>query len=342
MGGGNTLNCICHGLYNEIISLNNLFAAWYEFKRGKIKKQDVQKLSFNLEDNIFNLHQELKNKTYQHSRYESFYIQDPKLRHIHKACVKDRVVHQALFRILYHLFDRKFIYDSYSCRLNKGTHKGVLRLEKFSCKVSKNHTKTAYALKCDIKKFFENINHSILLGLIEKTINDSDTLWLINKIIKSFKSRFNQGLPLGNVTSQLFANIYLNELDQFMKHKLKEKYYLRYCDDFVILSNDKKYLLNIIKPISEFLSAKLNLNLHQDKIIIRKLNQGVDFLGYVVLPHYKLLRTKTKKRIYRKLKLSKEQYKDDLITRELFYQILQSYLGMLKHCRGHKIKKKLL
>ncbi len=300
--------------------------AWREFSRGKRNKLDVQEFEFNLEDNLFQLHYELKTKTYQHSHYTPFNICDPKLRRIHKAIVKDRVLHHAIFRILYPIFDKSFIYDSYSCRLNKGTHRAVLRLETFCRKLSRNNIKNIFALKCDIKKFFDSINQDILLNLIQKKIKDQNAVWLIGKIIKSFKT----GLPLGNVTSQLFANIYLNELDQFVKDKLKIKYYLRYCDDFVILKERKENLEKFIKPINNFLETELNLSLHQDKIIIRKYHQGIDFLGYVVLPYHIVLRAKTRRRILKRIK-----------NNNLSLQSINSYLGILKHCRGYKIKKEI-
>jgi hypothetical protein len=162
-------------------------------------------------------------------------------------------------------------------------------------------------------------------------------MWLIEKIIRSFPA----GLPLGNVTSQIFANIYLNELDQFIKHRLKIKYYLRYCDDFIILEESEEKLKNIISRISEFLEEKLKLILHPNKIIIRKYQQGIDFLGYVILPYYKVLRTKTRKRMFRKIKKKYELLQQKSISRESFNQSLQSYLGMLKHCNGFKILRKM-
>jgi retron-type reverse transcriptase len=222
-------------IFERIISLENLFYAWQEFSDGKMKKKDVLEFRSRLEDNIFELRQELKSKTYQHSNYIAFSVCDPKLRRIHKAGVKDRVLHHAIFRILYPIFDSSFIFDSYSCRIEKGTHRAVKRLEKFCRKLSQNNSRNIFALKCDIKKFFDSIDQNILLERIKRKIINVDTIWLVEKIIKSFP----RGLPLGNVTSQIFANIYLNELDQFVKHKLREKYYLRYCDDFIILSTDE-------------------------------------------------------------------------------------------------------
>ncbi|MBI4779432.1 RNA-dependent DNA polymerase [Candidatus Falkowbacteria bacterium] len=290
-----------------------------------------------MEDNLFELSSELKNKEYKHSNYTAFCVSDPKLRRIHKATVRDRVLHHAIFRILYPLFDKSFIFDSYSCRFDKGTHRAVNRLAKFLGKLSHNNRDLIFALKCDIRKFFASINQNILLRLITKKIKDENSIWLIEKIIRSFS----RGLPLGNVTSQIFANIYLNELDQFVKHKLKVKYYLRYCDDFIILSQDKEYLKNLILLIDNFLNKTLNLSIHPDKIIIKKYSQGIDFLGYVVLPCHRALRTKSRRRIFKKIKISKEKLKAGFINNESFNQSLQSYYGMLKHCNGYKLKIKV-
>jgi len=225
-------------------------------------------------------------------------------------------------------FDKAFIYDSYSCRLNKGTHRAVDRLEKFTRIVSQNYTRPCLALKCDIKKFFASVDHQILIQLINKKVRNKDILWLVKEIIQSFNSRGKAdiGLPLGNLTSQLFANIYLDELDQFIKHKLKIKYYLRYGDDFIILDTDKNKLEKIILQLSDFLPSNLKLTLHPSKIIIRKLRQGIDFLGYIVLPHYRVLRTKTKKRMMRRLNQTN----------------LPSYLGLIKHCDSYRLKKQLI
>lgn len=284
----------------------------------------------------------LRNKTYKHFHYTSFYVNDPKLRHIHKASVRDRVLHHAIFRILYPIFDKSFIFDSYSCRLGKGTHSAVNRLKNFLRKLSANNYRNIYVLKCDIKKFFGSINQNLLIKIIRNKIKDENLIWLIKTIIRSFQTEDNKGLPLGNVTSQLFANIYLNELDQFVKHRLKVKYYLRYCDDFIILTENRGFLMRLISIISQFLKEKLDLSIHPDKIIIRKYRQGIDFLGYVVLPYHKVLRTKTKRRILKKIIQNKNKLVRGLISEECFNQSLQSYFGVLKHCNGYNIKKEIL
>lgn len=330
----NILNMI-HKNYSELTAIENLFQACDEFKKGKRKRKDVQIFERNLEDNLFSLYFKLKNKTYQHGKYQAFYVYDPKRRHIHKASVEDRIIHHLLYKYLYELFDRSFIYDSYSCRLNKGTHKAIKRLGKFIRIVSKNYTRQCWALKLDVKKFFASIDHNILIRLLEKQIKDKDILWLLTGVINSFHSEvgIEEGIPLGNLTSQIFANIYMNELDQFIKHNLKIKHYLRYSDDFLILSGYNESLSRLLVPIKKFLQRNLNLELHSKKIILRKLEWGIDFLGYIVLPHYILPRTKTKKRIFKKLKIK--------INSPNFNQSLQSYLGYLSHSNSHKLTQKL-
>lgn len=318
-----------HMNYQELTSTEKLFQAFLEFRKGKRKRKDIQEFERNLEDNLFDLQSRLRSKTYKHGSYYSFYVQDPKQRHIHKAQVSDRVVHHLLYMFLYEIFDKTFIYDSYSCRLNKGTHKGVKRLEKFARIVSKNYTKPCWALKLDIRKFFVSVDHQILINLLQRKVKDLDILWLLKQVIGSFPL----GIPLGNLTSQVFANIYLNQLDQLVKHQLKIKYYLRYADDFLILGGDKQSLERLIVTNGEFLERKLNLKLHSQKIIFRKLSWGIDFLGYVVLPHYILPRTKTKKRIFKNLKLKLDDPN--------FNQTIQSYLGYLKHSSSFKLTQRI-
>ncbi|MEK7070477.1 MAG: reverse transcriptase domain-containing protein, partial [Patescibacteria group bacterium] len=207
--------------YNHIISLENLLFAWKEFLKGKKSRKDVLEFERDLMTNIIDLHNELSYKTYRHSDYYAFNISDPKPRNIHKAKVRDRLLHHALYRALYPFFDRTFISDSYSCRRGKGTHKAIQRFRIFSNRVSKNNTKTVWVLKCDIRKFFTSIDHGVLTEIIKKYIYDKDTISLLSELIGSFHSaKEGIGLPLGSLTSQIFVNIYMNEFDQFMKHKL--------------------------------------------------------------------------------------------------------------------------
>lgn len=306
-------------------------------------------------DNILFLHNDLKNKTYAHGAYEAFNISDPKPRNIHKASVRDRLLHHAIYRILYPYFDKRFIHDSYSCRLNKGTHRAMERFKRFARKASANSKRTCWVLKCDIRKFFASIDHQTLRAILKRHIQDEDTLWLLGRVIESFESdqggtfaqgstlvhrntsfqpvfanqgltSSKRGLPLGNLTSQLLVNIYMNEFDQWMKHRMKAEYYIRYADDFVILSNDKDELVELLPKIGAFLEEELKLTLHPDKVFIKTLASGVDFLGWVHFPDHRVIRTATKRRMMRNVRLQQ----GDPVT-------VQSYLGMLQHGNAFRI-----
>src|SRR3989344_1414599 len=276
--------------FEDIISSDNLLEAWKEFIRGKRRKSDVQEFSLHLMDNILELNNELSSLTYRHGGHRAFNISDPKPRNIHKASVRDRLLHHEIYRILYPFFDRIFISDSYSCRIKKGTHKALNRFRAFAYTASNNHTRICWVLKCDIKKFFANIDHKILLIILNSYIPDKQIIWLLKEIIESFSVKSNVGLPLGNLTSQLFVNIYMNEFDQFMKHQLKAKYYIRYADDFVILSDDKQELINQLSIIQTYLETKLKLTLHPNKIFLNTFASGIDFLGWVNFPTHRVLR----------------------------------------------------
>ena len=342
-------------MYDDIISVENLLCAWQEFERGKKKKTDVMEYKRYLMTHILNLHNDLKNKTYKHGTYEHFVISDPKRRDIHKASVRDRLLHHAIYRKLYPFFDTTFIADSYSCRNNKGTHRATKRFDVFARKVSKNYTRTCWVLKCDIRKFFASIDHEILLKILETRIEDGDVFNLLENVIGSFSSNsgvipaeagiqvknlINQdrtldsrlrgndkprGLPLGNLTSQLLVNIYMNEFDQYVKHKLKIKYYIRYADDFVFLSDSRNDLDLLYQKVEDFLIQNPKLTLHPNKVSITTFASGVGFLGWIHFPYHKVLRTVTKKRMFRKLSEKN----------------VSSYLGLLSHGNGQKIAKQI-
>jgi len=320
---------LCH-TYQDIISLENLLLAWEEFIKGKKKRRDVQEFSFNLFDNIILLYEELANQTYRHGGYEAFRINDPKPRDIHKASVRDRLLHHAIYRILYPFFDRLFVTDSYSCRVDKGTHKAIERFRQMSYKASRNNTKTCWVLKCDIKKFFATIDHDILLTILREYIFDKDILYLLREVIDSFETATGKGLPLGNLTSQLLVNIYMNRFDQFIKHTLKAQYYIRYADDFVFLSNNKDCLNAILPQIKKFLFQELKLQLHPQKIFIKTLASGIDYLGWVNFPYHRVLRTATKRRMMRR------------VQEHLTQKTMQSYLGLLKHGNTFRLRNEVL
>jgi RNA-directed DNA polymerase len=276
-------------------------------------------------ENLLLLHTDLKNKTYIHGIYKAFKINDPKPRDIHKATVRDRVLHHAIYRLLAPFYFKLFIADSYSCQLGKGTHKALKRFEYFHRKVSKNNTKQCFVLKCDIKKFFASIDQNILIGILQERIQDTDILWLLERIITSFSAQKSQkGLPLGNLTSQLLVNIYMHEFDMYVKQTLKVKHYIRYADDFVILSENREYLEKILILERQFLSEKLALKLHPNKVSI---GSGVDFLGWVHFPKHKILRTTSKKRMYRKLNEKNIEVYKGILSHGSTYKLQQ----LVKH-----------
>jgi retron-type reverse transcriptase len=321
-------------LFEQIIAVENLLAAWREFLRGKRAKPDVQEFSLRLMDNILSLHADLCNGTYRHGPYRHFRIADPKPRDIHKATVRDRLLHHAIYRVLYPFFDCTFIADSYSCRLGKGTHRAMNRFRTFACSASKNHTRTCWVLKCDVKKFFASVDHQTLLNILRARLPDTRTVALLETIIRSFSSchpaapplhlplgegERHVGLPLGNLTSQLLVNIYMNEFDQFVKHMLRAEYYIRYADDFVVLSHNKQWLEIILPEIETFLWNKLKLQLHPDKVFIKTFASGVDFLGWVHFPNHRVLRAATKRRMFKR------------IIAHTTPEALASYSGLLRH-----------
>lgn len=316
--------------YNSIITIENLLLTWQRFLRGKKNKKDVITFQAKLADNIVDLYFDLKNKTYVHGSYTEFHIADPKPRIIHKASVCDRVLHHLVYKELYWYFHDRFIYDSYSCRKDKGTHKALDRFRDFARKVSKNHTKPCYVLKCDIKKFFASIDQTILIKILERHIFDVDIKWLIKQIVASFQANtIDIGLPLGNLTSQLLVNIYMHEFDMYVKQELRIKYYIRYADDFVILSDSREYLNQVLSLLNKFLKEELHLTLHENKVYIKTYDSGVDFLGWVHFPYHRQIRATTRNRIIRMIK---GYSKRETVT---------SYRGLLNHGNTYKLQNRL-
>ena len=224
-----------------------------------------------------------------------------------------------------------FIFDSYSCRRGKGTHRALNRFHDFGRQVSQNHTRTVWILKADIKKFFASIKHSILLDALSAKIKDPDTIWLLTKIIASFHTpnSSGRGLPLGNLTSQLFVNIYMNKFDHFLKHQLKVRHYIRYADDFVIFQERRNYLEKILPQVATYLEDCLQLSLHPNKIFIKTLASGVDFLGWVHFENHRTLRTSTKRRMLKKLTINQKE------------ESIASYCGLLSHGNTYKLQQRI-
>jgi retron-type reverse transcriptase len=319
-------------LWQELTSFKNLYLAYKKAKKAKPQTAEILDFSLNLEKNIMLLQEELLTDNYKQSKYRVFIIFDPKQRTIKYLPFKDRVVHHAIVNIIEPIFEKRFISTSYACRKKKGTHKALKDIRKVIYNKFKD---TGYCLKGDIRKYFPSINQDILKNIISRKIKDKKLLNLIFKIITSDHSDFGEhkGIPIGNLTSQLFSNIYLNELDQYIKQELKIKYYYRYVDDFIILSNSKKELHKYKQKIRYFLKKKLNLDLPKKKCNIFKIKDGVDFVGYKIFPNKILIRKRNLKRFLNKIK-SKN-------TNKNYNYTIYSYLGYFKYANAYNLLLKL-
>ncbi|OQB13400.1 MAG: Group II intron-encoded protein LtrA [Candidatus Omnitrophica bacterium ADurb.Bin205] len=284
------------GIYHKIISKENLYQAAYMAAKARRYTDSVAEFNFHLEEEIEMLQMELKEKNYNHGQYRVFTVYDPKERKIAAAPFRDRVVHHAAHDVIEPLIDKTFVYHSFACRKNKGTHKAIDWAQKF-LKLN------AFCFHGDIKKYFFSIDRAILKDILRKRIEDQDLLWLLDKIIGSATYAGEQkGLPIGNLTSQFFANLYLNELDYFVKFDLGVKFYIRYMDDFIVFENDKEKLVKFKEKIRDFLKIKLMLELHEGKSQVYNTKSGIKFLGFRIFENHKRLATNNVRRFKKRLK----------------------------------------
>jgi len=324
-------------MYEQLYSPENLLSAFKKAKKGKTKKHYVIKFEKNLKENILKLQQELINQTYKPKPLETFILRDPKTRKISKSRFRDRVVHHALINIIKSLFQPSFIYDSHANQIGKGTLKAIQRFDYFKRKVSKNNTRICYILKADIKHYFEEVDHNTLISIIRRKVSDERIIWLIKQILANYPEegggRTACGMPLGSHTSQFFANIYLNELDQYVKHVLRAKYYIRYVDDFVILSHSRDEVEKWKEKINEFLKQKLSLELHPQKSQVVCINQGINFLGFRIFYYHKLLRKSNLKKFDSKMKELKILYNEKQIKRWEIVDKLEGWMAYAEQGR---------
>ncbi len=330
-------------LFDKLCHSDNLYTAYWQARQGKTQRKYVLDFEEKLHENLLLLQQELQSQTYHPKPLETFILRDPKTRKISKSDFRDRVVHHALCNIIEPVFERRFIYDSYANRKGKGTLKAVQRFDTFKREVSKNNTRSCFVLKADIKHYFETVDQNILFNILGKRILDEKVLWLINVILSNHSTTaLSKGMPLGNLTSQFFANVYLNELDQFVKHTLKAKYYLRYVDDFVILHQSKKILEKYKQKIDLFLREKLALELHPHKSKIIILDRSINFLGFRIFYHYRLIRKKNICKSQQKFRQLQEWYREGLLNREKVIEYLEGWLAFISHANTYKYRRRLL
>ncbi len=319
-------------LFEQVCGYDNLYSAYLKARRGKTKLAEVLKFTYNLESELSNLQYELENHIYETGEYRHFIIFEPKERKISALPFRDRVVHHAVYFVIEPIFEKKFISDSYACRKRKGTHAGVKKLQKFIRKTDD----TYYVLKCDVSKYFYSVNCEILKKVIRKKIADEKLLELLDNIIDSA----DEGIPIGNLTSQLFANIYLNELDEFVKYELKIKYYIRYMDDFILLHESKQKLQKLKEEIRLFL-VSIKLTLHPKKANIFPVTLGVDFLGYRIFNNHRLIRKSTVKRFLKTVKIKIKKYELEDINFNKLMESFNSWEAYLDYGDSYKLKNSL-
>lgn len=334
-----------HGrLFERIVAFDSLYEAYLKARRNKRYRPEVLAFSEKLEENLIQIQNELIWGRYRTGRYRTFYVHEPKTRLVAALPFKDRLVHHAIVAVIEPLFERQFIGDSYACRPGKGMHAGADRVQQW-LRQCRHNWGAVYCLKADVKKYFPSINHNALKRILRRTIKDKHVLALLDEIIESTQETGEAnpaGIPIGNLTSQLFANLYLNELDQFVKHRLKVRHYIRYMDDFLLLSDSKQQLWVWLRDIKDFLRTSLALELNNKTAIFPVASRGIDFLGYRIWPDYRLLRKSSVKRMRRKIKAYKRRYAAGEMSAEEINRSIQSWLGHAQHADSYRIRTKLM
>jgi retron-type reverse transcriptase len=337
-------------LFDQITSFENLLSAARKAQLGKRFKAGPALFNLNLERELLSIQQSLLNRTYRHGPYRDFFVFDPKRRLISAAPYRDRVVHHALCNVIEPIFERSFIHDSYACRKGKGSHAAVRRYTEFA-------RKNRYVLKCDIQKYFQSVDHAILLDMVSQKIRCPGTLWLIESVVASrrdtsvvfyFKGddlfspyQRPRAIPIGNLTSQFFANVYLNGFDHLVKDHLRCKYYIRYVDDFVVFDNSKEKLRGVKAELETYLGS-LRLCLHRDKSRVYRVKDGVRFLGYRIFPTHRLVAKANILAMRRRLRRYSRQYRDGEMSLDKVRQCIQSWIGHACHADSYRLRSRLL
>ncbi len=337
-------------LFERIVSFENLLVAARKAQKSKRFKPATALFNFNLEKELLRLQSQLMGKRYMHGAYCDFTIYDPKMRLISAAPYRDRVVHHALCNVIEPIFDRSFIYDTYACRKGKGTHAAVDRYTAFA-------RKNRYVLKCDIQKYFPSIDQDILLQMLRRKVKCKDTLWLIEHIIRSRTDsgavryfpgddlftpyQRVRGLAIGNLTSQFFANLYLDGFDHFVKETLQCRYYIRYVDDFVLFDDSKKRLNELKDQMICYLDT-LRLKMHPRKCRVYKVDEGVCFLGYRMYSNHRLLKKQNALYFRRKLKKMQYDYRQGRIGADAVKQSIQSWIVHASHADTYRLRRRIL
>lgn len=342
----------CGNLYPLVWSFDNLLLAARKAQKGKRFKSGCRNFNLDLENNLLRLQNELREKKYCPGSYNRFKVYEPKERIISAAPYRDRVVHHALINVLEPIFDPGMIYDSYANRMGKGTHKAVERFTQFS-------RKQRYVLKMDIVRYFPCIDHEILMQAIKRRVKDREIIWLIEKILDSGKEPLDsgpiqyfpgddlfttfkrtKGLPIGNLTSQFFANIYLDRFDHYVKEELGCRHYIRYMDDMVVFDESKTRLREVRVAMIEALE-RLRLKIHRNKAQIWPVVQGTDWLGYRIYTTHRLVRRSNTRKFRRKLKGLGKAYSQWKIDLDDVKPSVMSWIGHVKHADSYRLRQKI-
>lgn len=348
------------------LTLETVFDAYFDCRRHKRNSLNQLKFEIDLEKNLVALWRDLREGRYEIGRSIAFIVTFPKIREVWAADFRDRVVHHLIYNALRDRFHKRFIRDSYACIPGRGNHDGLRRVSGFARSITRNGTRPAYVLKADIANFFNSIDQACLLTLLEKQVPEEWLCVLIRKVLfhdprpdgilrssqklfssvprhKSFlQAEKGKGLPIGNLTSQFFANVYLNELDQFVKHKLRAKYYGRYVDDIILFHEEGAVLNQWYKEVEEFLEGHLNLQLHPNKKWLNRVNVGVDFTGFIIKPGRTYLRQTSLKRGKQKIRAwERAGAPIDPESLTKLSASLNSYLGILRQVNGYKARKRI-
>lgn len=329
------------GLYPDIYAFENLYRAFEKARRYKRFKKEILEFEYDLEKELFKLKEELQGLTYEPNRPQRLIVYEPSRRGISIPAFRDRIVQQALLQVIEPIFEKSFIFDSYAFRIGKGTHSLLTRFDEFKRKVSpRRFPNSGFILKADIKDYYPSVNHNILIRILKEKIADERVIKLIEKILSI--SPGDKGIAVGSSVSQLFANIYLNKLDYFIKHNLGKKFYLRYCDDFVVLDRSYKKSVDSWRSIEDFLKVHLKLRLHPQKTKCVRTNQGVDLVGFKVFYFHRLVKRKNHRRFRRNLKLWQEEYGRGSLSASKLGEKIRGWISYASYANSYKLRKGLL
>ncbi|WP_020613211.1 reverse transcriptase/maturase family protein [Sediminispirochaeta bajacaliforniensis] len=336
-----------NNLYPQIYSFEALHEAYRKARKGKRYQNEVVRFTAGLEEELIQLQNELIWEEYDTSGYRLFTVHEPKTRVVASLPFRHRVVHHSIVSVIEPIWEVRFIKDSYACRPGKGTHAGADTAERMMRKVRREHG-AVYALKADISKYFPSVDHEILKRLLRKRIACKPTLRLLDNIIDSYVEEGAcrpRGIPIGNLTSQLFANIYLHELDKFVKYDLRERHYVRYMDDFVILHHDKQHLQDLRRRIEGFLQDRLLLHTNGKTQVFPLRRFGgrpLDFLGYRIWPTHRKLRKDSVKRMRKRLKRLAAEYKYGRIDIDRVRAAVHSWIAHSSHANTFRLRRQVM